>query len=106
MFACLGQTPRRLEDICQTLHIAERPAAALLNVSVSASLVLKQGEFYALTPLAKDYLLEASPTYFGDVFDLDLADPISFAGIEKAVLSNAQQVYGGGDWVQSRRKAG
>jgi len=59
--------------------------------------VQKQGGSYALTPLAEDYLLETSPTYFGDVFDLDLADPFSFENLEKVVLTNTQQVYGGGN---------
>lgn len=104
LFSHLGQTPRTLLEVCQVLNIARRPAEALLNVSRSLGLVQKQGESYALTPLAEDYLLETSPTYFGDVFDLDLADPFSFEGLEKAVLTNAQQVYGGGDWVKSHEE--
>jgi hypothetical protein len=101
LFSCLGQTPRTLVDVCQALNLARRPAEALLNVSMSLGLVHKQGESYALTPLAEDYLLETSPTYFGAVLDLDLAEPLSFESLEKAVLTNAQQVYGGGDWVKS-----
>jgi hypothetical protein len=104
LFALIGHTPRTLSEVCQMLNITRRPAEALLNVSLSLGLVQKQGESYALTPLAEDYLLETSPTYFGDVFDLDLAEPFSFEGIEKALLSNAQQVYGGGDWVKSHEE--
>jgi hypothetical protein len=104
LFPLIGHTSRTLSEICQMLNIARRPAEALLNVSLSLGLVQRQGESYALTPLAEDYLLETSPTYFGDVFDLDLAEPFSFEGIEKALLSNAQQVYGGGDWVKSHEE--
>ncbi len=103
LFACLGQGACTLADICQALHIAERPAEALLTLSISLDFVEKCGEFYALTPLAEDYLVEGSPTYFGDLLDFDLANPISLEGIEKALLTNSQQVYGGGDWVQSHQ---
>jgi hypothetical protein len=104
LFALIGQMPRSLNEVCQMLNIARRPAEALLNVSLSLGLVQRHGDSYMLTPLAEDYLLETSPTYFGDVFDLDLAEPFSFEEIEKALLSNAQQVYGGGDWVKSHEE--
>ncbi len=101
LFACLGRAPHTLVEVCQALNLARRPAEALLNVSRSLGLVDRQDETYRLTPLAEDYLLDTSPTYFGDVLDLDLADPPSFAGLEQAVRTNRQQVYGGGDWVKS-----
>jgi SAM-dependent methyltransferase len=104
LFSHLGRAPHTLVEVCQALNLARRPAEALLNVSRSLGLVHKQGESYTLTPLAEDYLLDTSPTYFGDVLDLDLADPPSFASLEKAVLANAQQVYGGGDWVKSHEE--
>ena len=48
LFSRLGQTPRTLEEVCQALNIAKRPAEALLNVSMSLDRVQKQGESYAL----------------------------------------------------------
>jgi hypothetical protein len=101
LFSYLGQTPHKLVEVCQTFNLARRPAEALLNVSLSLGLVQKQGEYFALTPLAEDYLLETSPTYFGNVLDLDLADPISFENLERAILTNTQQMFGGGDWVKT-----
>jgi hypothetical protein len=101
LFSRLGQTPHTLVEVGQALNLAQRPAEALLNVSRSLGLVQKLGEVYTLTPLAEDYLLETSPTYFGNVLDLDLADSLSFESLEKALHTNAQQVYGGGDWVKS-----
>ena len=104
LYACLGQAPRGLDEVCKALGLDRRPAAAILNVSVSLGLVQKRGDVYALTPLAEDYLLETSPTYFGGVFDLDLAAPYSFENLEKAILLNAPQVYGGGDWVKAHEE--
>ena len=104
LFAHLGQSPSTLIEVCQALNIARRPAEALLNVSISLGLVQKQGEQYALSPLAEDYLLESSPTYFGGVLDLDLADPYTFENLEKAILTDSPQMYGGGDWVKSHEE--
>ena len=101
LFSELGQRPRTLGEVCQALNLDRRPAEALLSVSLSLGLVHKQGESYALTELAEDYLLDTSPTYFGDVLNLDLAEPFSFEGLEQSLLNNAQQMYGGGDWVKS-----
>jgi len=104
LFSLLGEAPRTLAEVCQALKLARRPAEALINVSLSLGLLQKQGEYYGLSPLAEDYLLEASPTYFGGVLDLDLAAPYSFESLEQAVLTNAPQVYGGGDWVKSHEE--
>jgi hypothetical protein len=104
LFSLLGRAPRTLAEVSQALNIARRPAEALLSVSLSLGLAQKQGEKYTLSPLAEDYLLETSPTYFGGVLDLDLAAPYSFESLEKAILTNVPQVYGGGDWVRSHEE--
>src|SRR5262249_1273812 len=67
-------------------------------------LVQVQAGHYSLTPLAEDYLLESSPTHVGGVLDLDIASPVSFADLKRAVLTNTQQMYGGGDWVKSHEE--
>ena len=58
---------------------------------------------FALTALAEDYLLESSPTYFGGYWDvnIDNYDVWSYAGIEKAILTNAPQVAGGEEFFES-----
>jgi hypothetical protein len=55
-----------------------------------------QGESYALTKLAEDYLLESSPTYFGGFLDLLIANDRVFSveSLKKAILTNSSQVYG------------
>ena len=62
LFPLLAENPRTLPEVCAAVHIAHRPAAALLSVCASLGLVQIQDGRYSLTPVAEDYLLESSPT--------------------------------------------
>jgi hypothetical protein len=104
LFELLAQQPRPLAAICLALNIERRPAEALLNIGMSLGLLQRQAGAYELTAVAQDYLVKASPTYFGGVLDLDIAAPPTFESLKRAVLTNSQQVYGGGDWVQSHQQ--
>src|SRR5215813_15016314 len=64
LFSLLAEKPRTLQEVCDVLHIAHRPAAALLSVCASLGLIQVQGGDYSLTSVAENYLLERSPTYF------------------------------------------
>jgi hypothetical protein len=98
LFPVLAENPCTLPEVCAALHIAHRPAAALLSVCASLGLVQIQDGRYALTQVAEDYLVEGSPTYFGGEFDLTIANAAvwSLASLEKAVRTDTAQVYGGG----------
>jgi hypothetical protein len=65
-----------------------------------------QDGHYFLTPVAEEYLLESSPTYFGGILDMWIANAAmsSFASVKKAVLTNSPQVYGGEAWVKSHEE--
>jgi len=106
LFPLLAEKPRTLHEVCEALRLAPRPAAALLTVCTAQGLLQVQDHQYALTPLAEDYLLESSPTYFGTVFDLWIRNAAisSFAGVKQAMLTNAPQVYGGGDMFKSHEE--
>ena len=98
VFPLLAEAPRTLPEICEALHITPRPARALLAVCTSLGLVQVRDGRYALTSLAEDYLLDSSPTYFGGMFDMMIANnPVwSFESVKKAVFTDTAQVYGGG----------
>jgi hypothetical protein len=104
LFPLLADKPRTLAEVCEALTIARRPAEALLTLCVSMELMHVQDGHYALTPLAEEYLLDSSPTYFGGQLDFSIASPLSFADLKKAVLTNTPQVYGGGDWVKTHEE--
>jgi SAM-dependent methyltransferase len=107
LFPLLAEKPHTLPEICAALHVARRPAEALLSVCTALGLMQVQGGYYSLTPIAEDYLLESSPTYFGGELDLTIANASvwSLASLEKAVRTDTAQVYGGGrEMFQSHTK--
>lgn len=91
LFALLGERPRTLEEICAALTLASPPAEALLTVLASLALVHAHDGRYALTPLARDALLEGSPTYVGWYLDREIANEsvFSFPSMRAAVVNNA-----------------
>src|SRR5580700_5904830 len=70
LFPFLAEQPRSFAEICERLGIANRPAETILAANAALGFIELKGGRYALTPLSENYLLEASPTYFGSYFDL------------------------------------
>lgn len=103
LFALLADEPRTAADVCAALHLAQRPAEALLALCASVGLVDIQGARYALTPGARAYLVPGKPEYFGDFLDVTIAnrEALSFDSVKKAVLTNASQVYAGEELFKS-----
>ena len=64
LFPLMAKQPRTLEEVCDALKIVSRPTNSILTLCVSAGLLQVQEGGYSLTPLAEDYLLDSSPTYF------------------------------------------
>jgi SAM-dependent methyltransferase len=93
LFPLLAEHPRTPAEVCEALHIARRPAEALLTVAVATGLLHVHEGRYALTPLAEDYLLDSSATYFGGILDLIIgrssAEGSPFTRVKQAVLSSA-----------------
>jgi len=106
LFVLLHEKPRTAEEVCAALKIAQRPAETLLAVSASLGFVRCQGERFRLTALSEDYLLPNSPTYFGSYFDLiiDNYAVCSLDSLEKAVLTDKPQVYGGAEVFKSHEE--
>src|SRR5574341_1820707 len=73
LFPLLAKKPLTLPEISDVLHIARRPAQALVSVCVSLGLITAADGRYSLTPLSEDYFLESSPTYFGSFLDVSIS---------------------------------
>ena len=99
VFSLLEQGARTLAEICASLNIKRRPAETILSAATALGFLSLHDGRYSLTPLAEDYLLEKSPSYFGFFWDMmiDNSEAFSYAGLERAVLTDSPQVYGGGD---------
>jgi hypothetical protein len=103
LFPLLDEKPRTLPQVGEALGIKPRPASAILTAAVALGFVRLRDGRYSLTTVAEDYLLERSPTYMGFLWDLtsDNKDVVSFAGLEKAVLTDSAQVFGGANLFES-----
>jgi hypothetical protein len=91
LFALLGERPRTLAEVCQELTLNSHPAEALLALLASLALVRAEDGFYALTPLARDVMLEGSPTYLGWYLDREIANAsvFSFDSLKAAVVNDS-----------------
>ncbi len=97
LFPLLAERPRKLPEICAALGIASRPADILLAVCAYAGLVQIEDGRYRLTPVAEDYLLKESPTYFGGYLDLKIANQRLYTHefLKQAALSDSPPIYSG-----------
>ena len=69
LFELLAEKPLSLDEVCGVMKIARRPADTLLALCASLGFFALKDGCYSLTPVAEDYLLPSSPTYFGWFFD-------------------------------------
>src|SRR5262249_6180265 len=101
LYPLLAEEPRTLPEICDALHIAPRAAEALVSVSTALGLLEERGGRYSLTPVAEDYLLEGSTTYYVGYFDMMIQNyaMYSFESLKRALLTNLPQFDGGDDVV-------
>lgn len=106
IFPLLAEGARTLPEICDALNIKPRPAEAILTAATALGFLSLQEGCYALTPVTEEYLLEKSPNYFGFFWDLmiDNYQVCSYAGLEKAIQTDAPQAYGGGDIFKSHEE--
>jgi len=106
IFPLLADGPLALVDICNALNIKQRSAEAILTVATALGFLSLQEGRYFLTAVTEEYLLEKSPNYFGFFWDLmiDNYQVCSFSTLEKAILTDSPQVYGGGDIFKSHEE--
>ena len=107
MFPWLAGQPSTVAEVAEQFSLDERAAEALLIVCTTQGVLERQGEKFALTQLATDYLLPESPTYFGLFMEGSLThDPLltSFESVRKAVLENRSQIYGGDTLFESHEQ--
>lgn len=99
VFPLLAAAPRTLAQAAEALGAAERPVEAMLSVVAAQGFVRLSDGVYSLTPMAEDYLLPGSPTYYGGMLDMRRATMSLFTvdSFKRAMFSNASQAYGGGD---------
>ncbi len=94
----LAAGPRALPGICAALGIKPRPAQAILAAASALGFVRFADGSYSLTPVSEKYLLDTSPTYMGSWWDIvidHVSDGFSYGPVERAIQTDAQQVFQG-----------
>lgn len=106
VFPLLADKARSLSEICDELKIKKRPAETILTAATALGFLSLKNKRYSLTAVAEDYLLEKSPNYFGFFWDLMIENikVSSFENLEKAILTDSPQVYGGGDLYKTHEE--
>ena len=100
IFALLAPKPLSLAAICAALQTAQRPTRAILAAAASLGFLHDEDDSYGLTDLARRYLLEGSPTYFGGQLDLTIAN-YAMCSLQNMEGRGAQR-YSTGVWERQR----
>ncbi len=97
VFSLLEQGELSLPVICEKLDIKARPAEAIVSAATALGFLSVKEGHYSLTADSEHYLLKKNPSYFGFMWDLMIEnDQVhSFKSLEKAIRTDAPQVYGG-----------
>lgn len=106
LFRRLGEGPCALAELGEAIGLQRRPTEALANAAAALGFVRRDASGYRLTTLGQDLLVETSPMYFGDFWNLmyDNAGTYSLQGIEAALRRNAPEVYGESDIFRSHEQ--
>ncbi|HZR81102.1 MAG TPA: methyltransferase [Candidatus Binatia bacterium] len=97
LFEALAAEPRTLRELCEALGVERRAARALVAPCVACGLLEARDGLYELAPVAREYLVAASPSPFAGFLDMLIAneDVFSTRAVRAAVEQNASQVFGG-----------
>ena len=104
IFSLLAEQPRTLSEACAALGLARRPMEAMLSICAAAGFIELGDSHYRLTPLAEDYLVETSPTYFGSHWQNIIAGFESLhtiSSVVRAAQADAPLWYGEAEWTKS-----
>src|SRR5688572_28297417 len=75
VFRALAEGPRDASSVADAIACPARSTGMLLDALAIVGLVTREGQRYALSPLARGFLVPGGPTYLGDVSDI-LAGPL------------------------------
>lgn len=100
LYRALAAGPLGVDALRARLEVAERPLRALLSLNEAARFLARdEAGSYALTTVARAYLLDDSPTSFGGFFDMVAAfyPTYSLENLRRAVRTDEPVLYGGAD---------
>lgn len=103
LFEAIGNEKFKAEEISQLLSLPARSAISLLSTCVYYKLIMLKLGYYKLSEYAKEYLLKASPFYFGEVLDLLIQQNAvrSFSSIKNSIITGKPAIYNHGDLFEA-----
>lgn len=107
LFERIHAKPPTFAELCEEMKLSRRTAQILVSTAMALGFLhLHDDGRYRLTALSEDYLLKASPTYFGHYWDLliDNRDVFSFDALQSAITDDAPKAYGVSDIYRSHRE--
>lgn len=106
LFQFVADTNPTLDELCDGLRLQRRGAQILTSAATALNFLDLADGRYRLTPLSETFLLESSPNYFGDYWDLliDNHEVFSFDALTNAIVSGAPRAYGVEDIYATHRE--
>jgi acetylserotonin N-methyltransferase len=68
LFSYLATQPQSLQTICQHFNIQPRPADVMTTLFVASGWLERDNNLFALTPAAREHLVQTSPWFIGPYF--------------------------------------
>lgn len=90
-------------EISKMLGIEPRATQALISMCASLGLLSCDAkDEYCLTQITKDYLLQESPLYWGELINIALMNPdvLSYEKFKEALFTNTAKVVGDNDFFE------
>jgi len=103
VFSPLADGPAPAPDLARRLGCDPRALAMLLHALCALGVLAKQGEEFALTPLAEAFLVRGRPRYTGHIILHHRNLVESFARLDQAVRTG-RRVRGGTQWTEADRE--
>lgn len=92
IFGSLAGGPATASDVARRLRLDPKAAGLLMNALVSIGLLGKDGEHYANSPEAQEYLVKESPQYAGHLLLLQDAEWDNWGKLEAVVRTGHSPV--------------
>ena len=108
LFDLMAQGPMRAETLARSLKVQPAPLEAMLDMLVARDILDANGQDYANTPMANDFLVSSSPLYQDKALELQLRFNSMIQSDIPALLrgENTQRTHIDDEWSEPDTMAG
>ncbi len=95
LFAALDGAPKSVDEVRAALALGPRAAEVMLGILTATGFLVCRGGKFDLTPTAKNFLLPASPFYWGGIFERARITLRPVAILREALRNDRPRDFGG-----------